>query len=41
MVLAGEIDGRPVRMELKREDETKMMLVSRGFHWRQDYPFNR
>jgi uncharacterized membrane protein YphA (DoxX/SURF4 family) len=41
MVLDGEIDGRPVRMELKREDETKLMLVSRGFHWRQDYPFNR
>jgi hypothetical protein len=41
MVLAGDIDGRPVQMELKREDETKLMLLSRGFHWRQDYPFSR
>ena len=41
MVFDGAIDGRPVHVELKREDETKFLLVSRGFHWRQDYPFNR
>jgi hypothetical protein len=22
-------------------DRGKMMLVSRGFHWIQEYPFNR
>jgi uncharacterized membrane protein YphA (DoxX/SURF4 family) len=41
MALEGEIDGKPVRMELKREDERKFVLLNRGFHWRQDYPFNR
>jgi hypothetical protein len=41
LTLDGEIDGHPAHLALKRMDETKMLLVSRGFHWRQDYPFNR
>jgi hypothetical protein len=30
-----------VRMELRRLDETKFLFASRGFHWIQEYPFNR
>jgi|HubBroStandDraft_5_1064220.scaffolds.fasta_scaffold03199_3 uncharacterized membrane protein YphA (DoxX/SURF4 family) len=41
LVLDGQIDKQPVRLELKREDDKKLSLVNRGFHWRQDYPFNR
>lgn len=39
--LDGDIDGKPAHLTLKRQDETKMLLLSRGFHWRQDFPYNR
>lgn len=39
--LDGSIGGHKVEMQLKREDETKLTLNSRGFHWVQEYPFNR
>jgi hypothetical protein len=39
--LDGTLNGHKVQMQLKREDETKFMLRSRGFHWVQEYPFNR
>jgi uncharacterized membrane protein YphA (DoxX/SURF4 family) len=39
--LEGTWAGHKVQMHLKREDETKFPLNSRGFHWVQDYPFNR
>jgi hypothetical protein len=41
LILDGSIDGHPVRMELRRLDETKFLFASRGFHWIQEYPFNR
>lgn len=41
LVLDGEIDGHKERMELQLVDRGKLLLVSRGFHWIQDYPFNR
>jgi hypothetical protein len=41
LMLEGEMDNHKVRMELKRVDESKMLLRSRGFHWIQEYPFNR
>ena len=41
LALDGEMDGHKVRMELKRVDESKMLLRSRGFHWIQENPFNR
>jgi len=28
-------------MGLVLVDRSKLLLVSRGFHWVQDYPFNR
>ncbi len=41
LVLDGEIDGHKERMELQLVDRGKLLLVSRGFHWVQEYPFNR
>jgi hypothetical protein len=28
-------------MQLRLVDRSKFMVVSRGFHWVQEYPFNR
>jgi hypothetical protein len=39
--LDGMINGYPRGIFLKREDETKFLVRSRGFHWVQEYPFNR
>ncbi len=41
LVLEGEIDGHKEKMELQLVDRGKFLLVSRGFHWIQEYPFNR
>ena len=41
LTLDGTMAGHNVRIQLKREDETRFLLNSRGFHWIQDYPFNR
>jgi len=41
LVLDGDMDGRKVRMRLRRIDRASFLLVSRGFHWVQEYPFNR
>jgi hypothetical protein len=40
-VLSGRYEGHDVRVELHRADLTHMPLVTRGFHWVQEYPFNR
>jgi hypothetical protein len=41
MTLEGEIEGRKVHAQLQLLDRSKLLLVSRGFHWIQEYPFNR
>jgi uncharacterized membrane protein YphA (DoxX/SURF4 family) len=41
LVLDGEMDSHKIHMQLERFDEKKLLLVSRGFHWVQEYPFNR
>jgi hypothetical protein len=41
LALDGEMSGHRLHMELKLVDQTKMLLKSRGFHWVQEYPFNR
>jgi uncharacterized membrane protein YphA (DoxX/SURF4 family) len=41
LVLEGDIDHHRARLELRRVDETKLLLPSRGFHWVQEFPFNR
>jgi len=41
LILDGEMDGRKVQMQLRLFDRNKFLLVNRGFHWVQEYPFNR
>jgi hypothetical protein len=41
MILDGSLDGHPTHLELELVDRGKFMLVNRGFHWVQEYPFNR
>jgi hypothetical protein len=39
--LDGTLRGHKAVLQLERLDEKKLLLESRGFHWVQDYPFNR
>jgi uncharacterized membrane protein YphA (DoxX/SURF4 family) len=39
--LDGTMGGQKIRMQLRLFDRNKFLLVSRGFHWIQEYPFNR
>lgn len=41
LILDGSMDQRTIHMELQLVDREKFLLVSRGFHWIQEYPFNR
>jgi hypothetical protein len=41
LVLDGELNGHKVRMSLERLDANTFTLVNRGFHWAQEYPYNR
>ena len=41
LTLAGNLSGHAVTLRLRKVDHTKFMLVSRGFHWVQERPFNR
>ena len=41
LVLDGEMDSHRVHMQLQLLDRNKLLLVNRGFHWIQEYPFNR
>ncbi|HKR95312.1 MAG TPA: DoxX family protein [Candidatus Angelobacter sp.] len=41
LVLNGFMDGHQVQMKLKLLDRDKFVLVNRGFHWINEYPFQR
>ena len=41
MVLDGALDGKKMRLELELFPRERLLLVSRGFNWVQEYPFNR
>jgi uncharacterized membrane protein YphA (DoxX/SURF4 family) len=41
LILDGAMDGNKVHMKLQLIDSAKFLLVSRGFHWAQERPFNR
>jgi len=41
MTIKGEFDGHDTAAKLVRFDESKFLLRNRGFHWIQEYPFNR
>jgi hypothetical protein len=41
LVLDGAMDGHKIRLQLKLQDRDKFTLVNRGFHWINEYPFQR
>lgn len=41
MALDGTMNNHKVQMHLRLVDRSKFLLVSRGFHWMQEYPLNR
>lgn len=41
LVLDGTLDGHPAHIQLRLVDPHHFLLVSRGFHWIQEYPYNR
>ena len=41
LTLDGTMDGRQLHLQLRLFDEKNFLLLSRGFHWIQEYPFNR
>ncbi len=41
LILDGQMDNHKMHMQLHLIDRNKFLLVSRGFHWIQEYPFNR
>jgi hypothetical protein len=41
LVLNGMLDGHKVHIQLEVMDRNRFLLVNRGFHWVQEYPFNR
>jgi len=40
-ILDGNMDNHKIHMKLRLVDRSKFRLVSRGFHWIQEYPFSR
>jgi hypothetical protein len=41
LVLTGDIDGKPNAIIVTVVPRESFLLVNRGFHWHQEYPFNR
>ena len=41
LILEGSLDGRRLRMEARLFDRNNFLLVTRGFNWIQERPFNR
>ncbi len=41
LTLDGKMDGHTIHMQLQLVDRNKFLLVNRGFHWVQEYPYNR
>lgn len=39
--LAGALNGSAVTAKLRRSEERKFLLTDRGFHWINEFPFNR
>ena len=41
LTLDGDMDKHKVHMQLQLVDRKTFLLVNLGFHWVQEYPFNR
>ena len=41
IALEGTMDGHKIRAKLRRTEKPDFLLINRGFHWINEYPFNR
>ena len=41
LTLDGQLDGRRIQAKLRHLEDPKFLLTTRGFHWINEYPFNR
>jgi hypothetical protein len=41
LVLEGTLDGRKIKVRARRANAQDFLLIGRGFHWINEYPFNR
>ena len=41
ITLAGALNGSEMTARLRRSEERKFLLIDRGFHWINEFPFNR
>jgi hypothetical protein len=41
LTLAGTVDGHALTLELRRRPSREFRLVTRGFHWVNENPYNR
>ncbi len=41
LIISGLFNDHRIDVEFRRVDETKFPLLSRGFHWVSEYPYNR
>ena len=41
LTLEGTMDGKQIRAKLRLGEKADFRLLSRGFHWINEYPFNR
>jgi uncharacterized membrane protein YphA (DoxX/SURF4 family) len=41
LALDGKMDGHTIHMQLQLVGRDKFLLLTRGFHWIQEYPYNR
>ncbi len=41
IALEGTLEGKKIRAKLRRADHAEFLLINRGFHWINEFPFNR
>lgn len=41
LTLEGTFDGKKIRARMHRTEPPELLLLTRGFHWVSEYPFNR
>jgi uncharacterized membrane protein YphA (DoxX/SURF4 family) len=41
LAMEGALDGQRITARMRRVDTSEFLLMSRGFHWVNEYPFNR
>ena len=41
LALEGTVNGKQIRGRFRRMDDSRFLLISRGFHWINEWPLNR